>query len=89
MFFFSASSAKTAQVVLSAWLCGWQNDLKFNMLAYLLGLKGPAQCISFGPNPMKVHVVPRDGGTHKVSTLPISVQETECEPAGNLPNLRG
>ncbi|BDA50633.1 Apocarotenoid-15,15'-oxygenase [Coccomyxa sp. Obi] len=44
----------------------FQNDLKFNMPAYLLGLKGPAQCINFGPNPMKVHVVSRCGGTHKV-----------------------
>ncbi len=54
-------------------MCGLQNDLNFNMLAYLLGLKGPAQCISFGTNPMKVHVVPRNGGTYKVSTLAIAV----------------
>lgn len=44
-----------------------QNDMDFDMLPYLGGLKGPAQCIKFSTNPMKVHVIPRDGrGGHKV-----------------------
>ena len=29
---------------------------------YLLGLRGPAQCVNFDDGPMKVHLVPRDGG---------------------------
>ena len=28
---------------------------------YLLGLKGPAQCVNFEDGPMKVHLVPRNG----------------------------
>lgn len=31
------------------------------MPPYLLGFKGPAQCIEFEQKPMKVHVVPRSG----------------------------
>lgn len=47
-----------------------QNDMDFDMLPYLGGLKGPAQCIKFSAKPMKVHVVPRDGrGGHKVMFL--------------------
>ena len=36
------------------------------MAPYLLGFKGPAQCIEFEPKPMKVHVVPRSGAEPKV-----------------------
>ena len=31
--------------------------MSFAMAPYLLGFKGPAQCIEFEPKPMKVHVV--------------------------------
>ncbi len=34
---------------------------------YLLGLKGPAQCVNFEDGPMKVHLVPRNGDKPIVS----------------------
>ena len=34
---------------------------------YLLGLKGPAQCVNFDEGPMKVHLIPRNGGKPIVS----------------------
>ncbi|KAL3155783.1 hypothetical protein ABBQ32_012798 [Trebouxia sp. C0010 RCD-2024] len=40
----------------------FQNALSFKMSQYLLGLRGPAQCVNFDEGPMKVHVVPRHGG---------------------------
>ena len=39
------------------------------MAPYLLGFKGPAQCIEFEPKPMKVHVVPRSGAEPQVTLL--------------------
>ena len=36
------------------------------MPPYLLGFKGPAQCIEFEQKPMKVHVVPRSGAAPQV-----------------------
>lgn len=36
---------------------------------YLLGLRGPAQCVNFDDGPMKVHLVPRNGGKPMVSYL--------------------
>ena len=36
------------------------------MAPYLLGFKGPAQCIEFEQKPMKVHVVPRSGAAPQV-----------------------
>ena len=39
------------------------------MAPYLLGFKGPAQCIEFEPKPMKVHVVPRSGAEAQVTLL--------------------
>ncbi|EIE20486.1 carotenoid oxygenase [Coccomyxa subellipsoidea C-169] len=44
----------------------FQNELDFDMLPYLGGVKGPAQCIKFASKPMKVHVLPRSGRDHKV-----------------------
>ena len=38
-----------------------QHALSFDMPPYLLGFKGPAQCIEFEQKPMKVHLVPRSG----------------------------
>ena len=35
---------------------------------YLLGLRGPAQCVSFDDGPMKVHLVPRNGGKPMASS---------------------
>ncbi len=43
-----------------------QHALSFDMAPYLFGFKGPAQCIEFEPKPMKVHMVPRSGGTPQV-----------------------
>ena len=43
------------------------------MAPYLLGFKGPAQCIEFEQKPMKVHVVPRSGA--KPQVYPISMSE--------------
>ncbi|KAL3146000.1 hypothetical protein ABBQ38_015360 [Trebouxia sp. C0009 RCD-2024] len=40
----------------------FQNDMSFKMGQYLLGLRGPAQCVNFDEGPMKVHLVPRHGG---------------------------
>ncbi|DBA67834.1 TPA: hypothetical protein ACH3X2_014183 [Trebouxia sp. C0005] len=40
----------------------FQNAMSFKMGQYLLGLKGPAQCVNFEDGPMKVHLVPRNGG---------------------------
>ena len=37
---------------------------------YLLGLKGPAQCVNFDEGPMKVHLIPRNGGKPIVSLHP-------------------
>ena len=34
---------------------------------YLLGLKGPAQCVNFDDGPMKIHLIPRKGGKPIVS----------------------
>ncbi|KAL0046710.1 hypothetical protein WJX82_008018 [Trebouxia sp. C0006] len=39
----------------------FQNAMSFKMGQYLLGLKGPAQCVNFEDGPMKVHLVPRNG----------------------------
>ena len=36
---------------------------------YLFGHKGPAQCIHFTEQPMKVHLVPRTGGPSQVLFL--------------------
>ena len=35
--------------------------------AYLLGLKGPAQCVKFDDGPMKIHLVPSDGSSPMAS----------------------
>jgi hypothetical protein len=43
-----------------------QNAMSFDMGPYLLGRKGPAQCIHFTRQPMKVHLVPRAGGAPQV-----------------------
>lgn len=43
-----------------------QNAMSFEMTPYLLGAKGPAQCIHFTSQPMKVHLVPRAGGPPQV-----------------------
>ena len=43
-----------------------QHALSFDMPPYLLGFKGPAQCIEFEQKPMKVHVVPRSGAAPQV-----------------------
>lgn len=43
-----------------------QHAMSFAMAPYLLGFKGPAQCIEFEPKPMKVHVVPRSGAEPQV-----------------------
>ena len=40
---------------------------------YLLGLRGPAQCVNFDDGPMKVHLVPRDGGKPMASPLLLAV----------------
>jgi hypothetical protein len=48
------------------WVALRQNDMDFDMLPYLGGMKGPAQCIKFTTTPMKVHIVPRSGRGHKV-----------------------
>ena len=37
--------------------------------AYLLGLKGPAQCVKFDDGPMKIHLVPRNGDKPMVGLL--------------------
>ena len=59
-----------------AWLsnsfCHVQHALSFAMGPYLLGFKGPAQCIEFEQKPMKVHVVPRSGGKPQVYPIAIS-----------------
>lgn len=47
-----------------------QNELDFDMLPYLGGVKGPAQCIKFASKPMKIHVLPRSGRDHKVCLIP-------------------
>ena len=40
-----------------------QNPTKFAMLHYLLGLKGPAQCVEIVKDAeMTIHMVPRFGG---------------------------
>ena len=46
-----------------------QHAMSFAMAPYLLGFKGPAQCIEFEPKPMKVHVVPRSGAEPQVTLL--------------------
>jgi hypothetical protein len=49
---------------------------------YLLGLKGPAQCVNFEDGPMKVHLVPRNGDKPIVS-LAIDIDiEIEIDAAG-------
>jgi len=42
------------------------------MAPYLLGFKGPAQCIEFEQKPMKVHVVPRFGAKPQVYPIAMS-----------------
>lgn len=45
----------------------FQTPMKFDMLPYLLGRSGPAECVNFQNGLMKIHVVPRNGGTAMVS----------------------
>ena len=45
---------------------------------YLLGLKGPAQCVNFEDGPMKVHLVPRNGDKPIVSLA----TDTQTDAAG-------
>ena len=52
-----------------------QNALAFDMGPYLFGHKGPAQCIHFTQQPMKVHVVPRAGGTPKVGAAVVLMDD--------------
>ena len=56
-----------------------QHALAFDMPPYLLGHKGPAQCIHFTEAPMKVHLVPRAGGTPQVST-PVTLDAFPAYP---------
>ena len=44
-----------------------QSPTAFDMMPYLLGLKGPAQCVDLSADPLRINVVPRDGGEHIVS----------------------
>ena len=53
-----------------------QNELDFDMLPYLGGMKGPAQCIKFASKPMKVHVLPRSGRDHKVCSFTNPASQT-------------
>ena len=42
--------------------------MSMDMASYILGLKGPAQCVEvLAEQPMKVHIVPRDGSSPQVS----------------------
>jgi len=50
----------------------FQNPMDLNPLPYLLGLKGPAECIKFRPeHPTKIWAIPRD------ATKPMQVLETK------------
>ena len=42
------------------------------MAPYLLGFKGPAQCIEFEQKPMKVHMVPRSGASPQVCSAALA-----------------
>ena len=63
------SFARVDKAILTRYHLCVQHAMSFAMAPYLLGFKGPAQCIEFEPKPMKVHVVPRSGAQPQV-TLP-------------------
>ncbi|KAK9823367.1 hypothetical protein WJX72_002263 [[Myrmecia] bisecta] len=44
----------------------FQNSCSFAMVPYLLGIKGPAQCVELTDAPMKIFLVPRDASKPKV-----------------------
>ncbi|KAK9800351.1 hypothetical protein WJX73_008195 [Symbiochloris irregularis] len=45
----------------------FQNAMSMDMASYILGLKGPAQCVEvLAEQPMNVHIVPRDGSPAQV-----------------------
>ena len=45
--------------------------MHFDMPPYLLGVKGPAQCVEIQPDsPMRIYLVPRDGSEPQVPTSP-------------------
>ena len=54
----------------------WGNDMlhaqsptSFDMLPFMLGTKGPAQCVDMRAGPLRVNVVPRDGRNPVVRLL--------------------
>lgn len=54
-------------MLLSLLLEGLQNAIHFDILPYILGAKGPAQCVEIdAEEPMKVYLVPRQGGETRV-----------------------
>ena len=44
-----------------------QSPTAFDMMPYLLGMKGPAQCVDLSDDDLRVNVFPRDGGQPIVS----------------------
>ncbi len=49
----------------------FQNPVQFNPLWYLLGIKGPGECLSFNPNqPTNIWLLPRAGGAPLKFTMP-------------------
>ena len=45
-----------------------QSPTTFDMMPFLLGLKGPAQCVDMSAAPLRVNIFPRDGSQPVVST---------------------
>lgn len=44
-----------------------QSPTAFDMMPYILGQKGPAQCVDLSDGPLRLNLVPRDGGEPLVS----------------------
>ena len=38
-----------------------QSPTSFDMIPFLLGMKGPAQCVEMTTGPLRINIVPRDG----------------------------
>lgn len=54
-----------------------QNALRSNILPYILGFRGPAQCFEIDSQaPMQIHLVPRNGGDTIVR--PAWLSYTDC-----------
>lgn len=54
----------------------YQGHTTFKMLPYILGLKGPAQCVKIGSGKIVVHVAPR-GQSHPQHSKPVSFEADE------------